>query len=96
MRSGGLDSEYLDQVVAAFGIHRDQVLAHEWVDNGPGWAVVQLATAQEVLDIEPDLSKIPTAMVGAVAPIPRARHTRSNCAASPPVSEWPKTRSAAA
>ncbi|MFD7499824.1 PhzF family phenazine biosynthesis protein [Streptomyces sp. NPDC059850] len=69
-RSGDLEQEYLDQVVAAFGIDRDQVLAHQWVDNGPGWAVVQLATAEEVLGLEPDLSRIPTAMVGAVGAYP--------------------------
>ncbi|EFL24844.1 PhzF family phenazine biosynthesis protein [Streptomyces himastatinicus ATCC 53653] len=69
-RSGDLEKEYLDQVVAAFGIGRDQVLAHQWVDNGPGWAVVQLATAEEVLSLEPDLSRIPTAMVGAVGAYP--------------------------
>ncbi|WP_338120055.1 PhzF family phenazine biosynthesis protein [Streptomyces sporangiiformans] len=69
-RTGELEEEYLEQVVAAFGIDRDQVLAHQWVDNGPGWAVVRLATAQEVLDLEPDLSRIPTAMVGAIGAYP--------------------------
>ena len=69
-RTGDLDDEYLSQVVSAFGIDRDQVLAHQWVDNGPGWAVVRLATAQEVLDLEPDLSRIPTAMVGAIGAYP--------------------------
>ncbi|WP_327592710.1 PhzF family phenazine biosynthesis protein [Streptomyces chartreusis] len=70
VRDGALDDAYLDQVVAAFGITRDRVLAHQWVDNGPGWAVVQLATAKEVLDLEPDLSLIPTAMVGAIGAHP--------------------------
>jgi PhzF family phenazine biosynthesis protein len=40
------------------------------VDNGPGWAVIRLATAQEVLDLEPDLSQIPTAMIGAIGAYP--------------------------
>lgn len=65
-RTGDLDEQYLTQIVAAFGIHRDQVLAHQWVDNGPGWAVVQLATAREVLELEPDFTQIPSAMVGAI------------------------------
>lgn len=69
-RTGALEADYLDQVVAAFGITHDQVLGHQWVDNGPGWAVVQLATAQEVLALEPDLSQIPTAMVGAIGAHP--------------------------
>ncbi|MFI5797948.1 PhzF family phenazine biosynthesis protein [Streptomyces sp. NPDC051677] len=70
VRDGALDEAYLDQVVAAFGITRERVLAHQWVDNGPGWAVVQLATAEEVLALEPDLSLIPAAMVGAIGAHP--------------------------
>ena len=70
VRDGALDEEYVGQIVAAFGINRDRVLAHQWVDNGPGWAVVQLPTAGEVLALEPDLSVIPTAMVGAIGAYP--------------------------
>jgi PhzF family phenazine biosynthesis protein len=70
VRDGVLDDAYLDQIVAAFGITRERVLAHQWVDNGPGWAVIQLATAGEVLALEPDLSLIPTAMVGAIGAHP--------------------------
>jgi PhzF family phenazine biosynthesis protein len=56
--------------VGAFGIAREQVVAHQWVDNGPGWAVLQLATATEVLALEPDLALIPDAMVGAIGAHP--------------------------
>ncbi|MFJ4840805.1 PhzF family phenazine biosynthesis protein [Streptomyces sp. NPDC088746] len=66
VRDGTLDEEYLDRIAAAFGIKRDRVLTHQWVDNGPGWAVVRLPTAEEVLALEPDFSLIPTAMVGAI------------------------------
>jgi PhzF family phenazine biosynthesis protein len=69
-RSGDIEAEYLDQIVDAFGIGPDQLLAHQWVDNGPGWAVVRLATAHEVLDLQPDLSRIPAAMVGAIGAYP--------------------------
>ncbi len=69
-RSGDLSAEYLGQIVEAFGIDHDQVLAHQWVDNGPGWAVIRLATAQQVLDLRPDLSRIPAAMVGAIGAYP--------------------------
>ena len=69
-RTGNLEGEYLAGIVAAFGIREDQVLSHQWVDNGPGWAVIRLATAQEVLNLEPDLSRIPTAMIGAVGAYP--------------------------
>lgn len=69
-RSGDIEAEYLHEIVGAFGIDSDQVVAHQWVDNGPGWAVVRLATAQEVLALEPDLSRIPDAMVGAIGAYP--------------------------
>ncbi|MFE7042176.1 PhzF family phenazine biosynthesis protein [Streptomyces atratus] len=49
VRDGALDDAYLNQIVAAFAITRDQVVAHQWADNGSGWAVLQLATAKEVL-----------------------------------------------
>ncbi|MGW4823322.1 PhzF family phenazine biosynthesis protein [Streptomyces sp. NPDC004227] len=70
VRDGALDDTYLNQIVAAFGVTRDQVVAHQWVDNGPGWAVLQLRTAEEVLALEPDLSLIPAAMVGAIGAYP--------------------------
>ncbi|NEB00414.1 PhzF family phenazine biosynthesis protein [Streptomyces sp. SID13726] len=76
VRDGALDDVYLEQIVAAFGITRERVLAHQWVDNGPGWAVVQLATAEEVLALEPDLSLIPTAMVGAIGAHPEGSEHR--------------------
>jgi len=70
IRHGPLDEQYVDRIAAAFGINRDRVLAHQWVDNGPGWAVVQLPAAEEVLALEPDLSLIPGAMVGAIGAYP--------------------------
>ncbi|MFE3051107.1 PhzF family phenazine biosynthesis protein [Streptomyces albidoflavus] len=70
LRDGALDEEYLGRIVAAFGIGRADVLAHQWVDNGPGWAVVMLPTAEDVLALDPDLSLIPTAMVGAIGAYP--------------------------
>ena len=70
LREGPLDEDYLHRIVAAFCITPDRVVAHQWVDNGPGWAVLQLPTAEEVLALEPDLSRIPTAMVGAIGAHP--------------------------
>lgn len=70
LRNGPLEPEFLARIVTAYGISADQVIAHQWIDNGPGWAVVQLASAQEVLDLDPDLSLLPEAMVGAVGAYP--------------------------
>ncbi|MER6208148.1 PhzF family phenazine biosynthesis protein [Streptomyces sp. NPDC001642] len=70
LREGALDEDQLLGFVGALGIERDQVVAHEWVDNGPGWAVVRLSTAAEVLALEPDFSLVPDAMVGAIGAHP--------------------------
>jgi PhzF family phenazine biosynthesis protein len=70
IRDGAIDDSDLDRITAALGIRRSQVLAHQWVDNGPGWAVLQLATAHEVLDLTPDLSLIPDGMVGVIGAHP--------------------------
>jgi PhzF family phenazine biosynthesis protein len=70
IRQGPLDDDFLGPILTAFGVKRDRVLAHQWVDNGPGWAVIQLPTAEEVLALEPDLSLIPDAMVGAIGAFP--------------------------
>ena len=70
VREGALDDDHLHRIVAAFGITRDRVVAHQWVDNGPGWAVVQLSTAEEVLALDPDFSLIPAAMAGAIGAYP--------------------------
>ena len=69
-RGGDIDEEYLNQLIRAFAIEPDQVIGHQWVDNGPGWAAIRLATADEVLQLEPDLAQIPTAMIGAIGAYP--------------------------
>lgn len=70
LRTGPLDDADLARFVEAFGIAPEQVVGHQWVDNGPGWAVLQLASAEEVLALTPDFSRIPDAMVGAVGAYP--------------------------
>ncbi|MFF6984631.1 PhzF family phenazine biosynthesis protein [Streptomyces sp. NPDC008343] len=65
VRAGVLDDDYLKRIVSAFGVTRERVVTHQRVDDGPGWAVLQLSTAEEVLALEPDLALIPDAMVGA-------------------------------
>lgn len=71
LRTGDLDPDDLAGITAALGVDPGQVLAHQWVDNGPGWAVVQLASAAEVLALDPDLARIPDAMVGAIGAYPK-------------------------
>lgn len=70
LRSGPLDEAYVATLTEALGLAPGQVIAHQWVDNGPGWAVLQVGTAAEVLALEPDLARIPRAMVGVIGAHP--------------------------
>ncbi|WP_329258602.1 PhzF family phenazine biosynthesis protein [Streptomyces sp. NBC_01478] len=76
VREGALDDELLRRIVAAFGVERERVVDHQWVDNGPGWAVLRLATAEEVLALEPDFAGFPDAMVGAIGAHPDGHRHR--------------------
>jgi PhzF family phenazine biosynthesis protein len=64
LRSGPVEDDVLDEALAALRIGRDQVVDAAWVDNGPGWMAVLLASADEVLAIEPEFRDL---FVGAVA-----------------------------
>ncbi|MGO0574987.1 PhzF family phenazine biosynthesis protein [Ornithinimicrobium panacihumi] len=55
LRSGPVEPGYAAQILEALGLEDDQVLGMAWVDNGPGWVGIELATAQEVLAVEPRL-----------------------------------------
>jgi PhzF family phenazine biosynthesis protein len=70
VRTGPLDDDLLDRIARGLRIDRAAVVAHEWVDNGPGWAAVQLGTAAEVLALEPDDARMGDLMVGVVGAHP--------------------------
>ncbi len=70
VRQGPLDEVLVEQIVRGLRIDRDDVLDHQWVDNGPGWAAVRLASARRVLDLEPDDSQLGDLMLGVVGPHP--------------------------
>ncbi len=67
-RSGPLEAELLADVVAALGIADDGVVDSQWVDNGPGWLAVLLASAEDVLAIEPTFMEQDIGVVGPSAP----------------------------
>ena len=96
IRHGPLKDEYVERITTAFGIKRNRVLAHQWVDNGPGWAVVQLPMAAEVLALEPDLSLIPAAMVGAIGAYPAGSEHAFEMRTFAPAPACPRTPYAAA
>lgn len=70
IRTGDLDEGFVEQIASALRIDRAEILGHQWVDNGPGWAAVRLTSAQQVLDLEPDFSQIPDAKLGVLGSHP--------------------------
>lgn len=73
LRSGPVDEQLLDRLVAVLGVDREEVVDAAWVDNGPGWVGVLLADAARVLELRPDVARDPgsgTLDVGVVGPYP--------------------------
>ena len=64
LRSGPLQAKDLSEHMTALGISR--VLDHQWVDNGPGWAVLQVESADVVRSIRPNFLHSRPLMVGVI------------------------------
>ncbi len=59
IRTGPVDEARIAEISEVLRINRSDMLNVEWADNGPGWILVQLASAEAVLALEPrrDLSQ---------------------------------------
>jgi hypothetical protein len=69
-RSGPLESELLARIVHALRLRADDVVDHQWVDNGPGWCAVRLQSAERVLQLQPDYAQLQGLSLGVVAAHP--------------------------
>jgi PhzF family phenazine biosynthesis protein len=54
MRSGPASPEDVAKVAAALRVDPAEMLAVEWVDNGPGWITALFESAERVLELRPD------------------------------------------
>ena len=70
VRSGPVDEERLTLLAAALRIPRSAIVDAAWADNGPGWIVLLLGSAQAVLDLEPVRDHSMRLEVGVVGPYP--------------------------
>ena len=64
LRSGPVDEELVARIASVLGIERTAVVDSQWVDNGPGWVAVLLATADEVLALRPGFDELDIGVVG--------------------------------
>jgi PhzF family phenazine biosynthesis protein len=67
-RSGSVAPDMLASVARALRIDPARIKASQWVDNGPGWVAVMLATRAELLALERDYPALPGQSLGVVAP----------------------------
>lgn len=68
LRSGAVEEHVRDQVLASLGPASAAVRDLAWIDNGPGWIGVELASAADVLALAPDLAvmgELVVAVIGA-------------------------------
>lgn len=53
IRSGPVDRETLREIAGVLRVAAADIVDAQWVDNGPGWVAVMLASAEAVLAVEP-------------------------------------------
>ncbi|CAJ61052.1 putative epimerase, PhzF homolog [Frankia alni ACN14a] len=63
-RSGPVEAPLVARISTMLGIGPADVVAAEWVDNGPGWVAVLLADADAVLALRPRGVDLPVGVVG--------------------------------
>ncbi|BAU97103.1 epimerase [Corynebacterium suranareeae] len=94
IKDGPLDDTYIHHACEALGIGAQLVQGHQWVDNGPGWAVIELPSAQHVLDIEPQFNAEVPLKLGVIGAYPKGSpHAFEVRAFAPGIGEDPVTGS---
>ncbi|MEA2594528.1 MAG: hypothetical protein QOF01_997 [Thermomicrobiales bacterium] len=68
IRSGAVEESLVRQIASVLNIDRAEIADAEWVDNGPGWVAVMLATADAVLALRPRTIDLDLGVVGPYPP----------------------------
>src|SRR3569832_1708138 len=76
LKTGGLDEPALAQIAAALNLRREEIVLHQWVDNGPGWAAVMLDSAEKVLSLRPNASLMCNMKLGEIGPYAQRKSVR--------------------
>ena len=69
-RSGPLEPELLTRIASALALPLAAIVDHQWVDNGPGWCAIRLASAQAVLALQPHWAALHGLYLGVVGAHP--------------------------
>ena len=68
LRTGTVEERLLDQIATGLRIHRSNIKASQWIDNGPGWVAVLLGSRTDLLALRPDYTALGHLKLGVVAP----------------------------
>jgi PhzF family phenazine biosynthesis protein len=68
LRTGPLEDELLARIAKALSLRPEDILGHQWVDNGPGWAGVRVPSAEAVLNLKIDWPALDGIKLGVVGP----------------------------
>ena len=77
-RSGPLPEDEVLRIAQGLGLARQDILHHAWCDNGPQWRGVMLASAQQMLALQPNAQILAGMEVGVVAPLDQASQQGSH------------------
>jgi PhzF family phenazine biosynthesis protein len=53
IRSGAVEEALVQRIASILNLQRSEIVEAQWVDNGPGWVAVLLASAETVLALRP-------------------------------------------
>lgn len=67
-RGGPLDEIEVERIARGLGLHRSDIIDHQWCDNGPGWQAVRLESAAQVLAVQPDAHVLAGLDIGLIGP----------------------------
>ena len=76
VRSGPVEESLVEHIASVLGIGRAEILDAEWVDNGPGWVAVLLASAEAALAVRPGLVDLDVGEEAGLAERERHRFSR--------------------
>jgi len=68
LRTGPLEDELLARIAKALSLRPEDLLGHQWIDNGPGWAAVRVPSAETVLNLKIDWPALGGIKLGVVGP----------------------------
>jgi len=67
-RTGPLETDTLARITATLQLAPGDIVQHQWVDNGPGWCAVLLASGAQVRALRPDMTLLGALKLGVVGP----------------------------